>query len=162
MSMATDLLSSICDEIDARLRELAPALAEYEQLLAAAQALDSRAAQVPQTQTAAAAPLPVARIASPTTRRRTAGATRTRSTPSTAAAKTRARRAPSRKRSEVEETILGILEHGSHTVAELGVVTALSAAKINASLRKLAAQSAIARTAREGKAAWALAQPPSV
>lgn len=55
------------------------------------------------------------------------------------------------------ETILAALEHGSHTVGELAVVTAMSGPSINGNLRKLVSTGAVVRTEREGKAAWALA-----
>ncbi len=55
------------------------------------------------------------------------------------------------------ETILAALEHGSHTVGELAVVTAMSASSINDNLRKLVSEGAVVKTEREGKAAWALA-----
>jgi hypothetical protein len=59
-------------------------------------------------------------------------------------------------RSVARETILDALEHGSHTVGELTVVTAMSGPNINGSLRKLVAEGAVIKTEREGKAAWAL------
>ena len=55
------------------------------------------------------------------------------------------------------ETILAALEHGSHTVSELAVVTAMSGPSINVNLRKLVSAGAVVKTEREGKAAWALA-----
>jgi hypothetical protein len=55
------------------------------------------------------------------------------------------------------ETILAALEHGSHTVGELTVVTAMSGPSINGNLRKLVSAGAVVKTEREGKAAWALA-----
>ncbi len=55
------------------------------------------------------------------------------------------------------ETILAALEHGSHTVGELAVVTAMSGPSINGNLRKLVSTGAVVKTEREGKAAWALA-----
>jgi hypothetical protein len=54
------------------------------------------------------------------------------------------------------ETILAALEHGSHTVGELTVVTAMSGPSINGNLRKLVSEGAVVKTEREGKAAWAL------
>lgn len=54
------------------------------------------------------------------------------------------------------ETILAALEHGSHTVSELAVVTAMSGPSINGSLRKLVSMGAVVKTEREGRAAWAL------
>lgn len=138
--MATDLLSTISAEIDARLRELQSLLAEYEQLLDAAEALESQAlgsdGSGESTQLEAPSPAPRVRKAA-----------------------TRARLAPRRtapRRTETDETILGILEHGSHTVAELAVVTAMSTTSINSSLRRLLSGGAIAKTEREGKLAYAL------
>ena len=146
--MASDLLSTIRDEIDARLRELQPLLAEYERLLVAAQALDhgtgtglptaADGALSDAGRAARRGRKPAARKASLTPRRGRTG-----------------RAAPSR-RSATEETILAVLEHGSHTVGELVVVTAMSATKINGGLRRLASQGAVAKTEREGKIAWAL------
>lgn len=120
--MAADLLSAIRAEIEDRLSELRPALAEYEGLLDAAEALDREH----------------------TTQRRAARA---------AAVPTRARRGAAR------EAILAALEHGSHTVAELALVTGMSAANINGNLRRLLAEGAVAKAQREGRTAYALAQP---
>jgi predicted transcriptional regulator len=126
--MGTDLLSDIRREIDARLRELRPALQEYEDLLQAADALGLDAPH-----------------ANGTAPRRRGGRAR---------AGVRAE-APSAGRAECE-AILGALEHGSHTVGELVVVTAMSAASINGYLRRLAGRGLIAKTEREGKTAWSL------
>jgi len=147
--MASDLLSTIRDEIDARLRELQPLLAEYERLLVAAQALDhGTGTGLP---TAADGALSDARRAA--RRGRKPSARKASLTPRRG--RTGRAAAPSR-RSATEETIIAVLEHGSHTVGELVVVTAMSAAKINGSLRRLASQGAVAKTEREGKIAWAL------
>lgn len=54
------------------------------------------------------------------------------------------------------KAILAALEHGSHTVAELGVVTALPASEIRESLRRLLAGKAIVKTERDGRTAYAL------
>jgi pyruvate dehydrogenase E2 component (dihydrolipoamide acetyltransferase) len=67
--------------------------------------------------------------------------------------------APTRaQRGAAAVAILAALEHGSHTVSELAVVTALSGAIINNNLRRLQQVGAITRTKREGdgKAAYAL------
>jgi len=56
-----------------------------------------------------------------------------------------------------QKAILAALEHGSHTVAELAVVTGLSGASLRESLRRLLATGAVTRARREGKAAYALA-----
>lgn len=137
--MATDLLSEIRNEIDERLEQLRPAVAEYERLLDAAEALeldgapDVNGAQM-------TSPRPGAAVAARprTVRKRTA-----------------------RKRAAVDtvvrEAILGVLEHGSHTIAELVVVTAMSTTRLNGDLRKLAAEGVVVKTEREGKTAWSLA-----
>jgi DNA-binding transcriptional ArsR family regulator len=68
-----------------------------------------------------------------------------------------AKRKPDRAaRGAAREAILAALEHGSHTVGELVVVTAMSGPNINGNLRKLVAEGAVMKTEREGKAAWAL------
>jgi hypothetical protein len=121
--MATDLLSEIRSEIDERLEQLRPAVAEYERLLDAAGALDLDGAPSVQPRTA---------------RKRT-----TRKKPAVDAV--------------VREAILGVLEHGSHTIGELVVVTAMSTTSLNGDLRKLAAEGIVVKTEREGKTAWSLA-----
>ncbi|HTR72591.1 MAG TPA: hypothetical protein VMG80_03270 [Solirubrobacteraceae bacterium] len=72
-------------------------------------------------------------------------------------------RAPARKRSRprgthssTDRAILAALEHGSHTVAELLVVTGLPAREIRDSLRLMRMQRAIVTTDRENKTAYAL------
>jgi hypothetical protein len=55
------------------------------------------------------------------------------------------------------QAIVAALEHGSHTVSELGVVTAMSGAQIRASVRRLLTAGKIARASREGRVAYALA-----
>lgn len=158
--MASDLLSTIGEEIDARLRELRPVFAEYERLLVAVEALDVEAVSEPAAPAQSPAPAIADLAAPPAAKRRAAPAAKGRKAAPRATvtrARGRARtKAPSR-RSETEETILGILEHGSHTVAELVVVTAMKTASINSSLRRLRADGAIAKTEREGKVAWQLA-----
>ncbi len=57
----------------------------------------------------------------------------------------------------VGQAILAALEHGSHTLAELVVVTALGASEIREALRHLRRRKAIVKTDRDGKAAYALA-----
>jgi len=54
------------------------------------------------------------------------------------------------------EEILAALEHGSHTVGELAVVTAMSGPNINGNLRRLVSEGAVAKTEREGKVAYVL------
>ena len=57
---------------------------------------------------------------------------------------------------EAEKAIVAALEHGSHTVGELGIVTAMSGQEIRAGARRLLASGRIVRTSREGRAAYAL------
>lgn len=174
----TDLLSKIGDELDARLRELRPLVAEYESLLVAVSALDAagegerssaraEAGRTPAPTVSAPAPAPVTparRRGRPPGKRSSA-----RSAPEPAAgASTRVpskptprRRAGAPKRAQrgaAAVAILAALEHGSHTVSELAVVTAMSGAIINNNLRRLQQAGAITRTKREGdgKAAYAL------
>jgi hypothetical protein len=126
--MSGDLLARVHGEIDARLRELRPAVSEYEQLLAAAQDLG----------------LP-------------AGGPRAR-----ASRRPRARapaKRPRAPRGAAEQAIVAALEHGSHSVSELVVVTAMSAANIRANLRRLLAAGTVTRATRDGKAVYALASP---
>ena len=122
--MATDLLSKICDELDARLRELRPAVDEYESLLDAAAALE----------------LDASREIGPPPRIAKQRAPRRRST-------TTPKRA---QRGAAAVAILAALEHGSHTVSELAIVTAMSGAIINNNLRRLQQAGTIARTKRAG------------
>lgn len=60
-------------------------------------------------------------------------------------------------RGAAREAILAALDHGSHTVGELAVVTAMSGPNINGNLRRLFSEGAVVKTEREGKTAWALA-----
>jgi hypothetical protein len=57
---------------------------------------------------------------------------------------------------EAEKAIVAALEHGSHTVGELGIVTAMSGQDIRAGARRLLASGRIVRASREGRAAYAL------
>jgi hypothetical protein len=124
--MGGDLIARVHGEIDARLRELRPAVSEYEQLLAAAEDLGL-----------------------------TAGGRRARSARATHAKPAAKRgRAP---RGAAERAIVAALEHGSHSVSELVVVTAMSAQNIRSNLRRLLAAGTVTRATREGKAAYALA-----
>jgi hypothetical protein len=171
--MAPDLLSTIRREIDERLSELRPLLAERERLLGAIQALEEAAAAasselVPES-VAAESPL----LVKPARRQARLGGARRGSavgviervasgpaevaTAKRKAAKPAAEDKPERTaRGVARETILAALDHGSHTVSELAVVTAMSGPSINGNLRKLVAEGAVVKTEREGKAAWAL------
>jgi hypothetical protein len=144
-----DVLTSIRAEIDARLRELAPAIAEYERLSSAAAALtaESRAVSRRAAPGAPAGAPPSSRSSPPRRRGK---------------ARVKAARGSGRRERPAEsptaQAILAALEHGSHTVAELVLVTALPAADIRDSLRHLRKHKAIVKTDRlDGKSAYALA-----
>jgi hypothetical protein len=151
-----DLLTSIRAEIGARLRELEPAIAEFEQLSTAVEALAEEG-------NGASKPAERAKPAKPAASRRSARASAPVGESAQAKAKAKpgkpARRA--RKREQPAHTptglaILAALEHGSHTLAELVVVTALRASDIREALRQLRKRKAIVKTDRDGKAAYAL------
>ncbi|HYM55945.1 MAG TPA: hypothetical protein VES97_11320 [Solirubrobacteraceae bacterium] len=168
--MPADLLTTIRGEIDARLRELRPLVAEYERLLAGGEALGIGAG-------ASKGPSPrPTRPTAATGRRRArgargsaAGAIGRAASPAAAAsgagevgarrkragdAGAKRERAP---RGEAQQAIVAALEHGSHTVGELAVVTAMPGAIIRDNLRRLLKAGTLKRARREGKAAYALA-----
>jgi predicted Rossmann fold nucleotide-binding protein DprA/Smf involved in DNA uptake len=128
--MASDLLTRIRGEIEERLRELRPALEEYERLLDAAEDVEEVGA----------------------TRRRRRAASRA-AAPRNGAGPARVR-AP---RGAAQEAIVAALEHGSHTVSELAVVTAMSGPSLRQSLRRLVLAGTVTQAKREGKLAYALA-----
>jgi hypothetical protein len=130
--MAPDLLTKIRGEIDLRLRELRPMLEEYEKLLAAATTVEEEIRAAKGQDTDA-------------TSRNGAGPSRAR--------------AP---RGAAQVAIVAALEHGSHTVSELAVVTAMSGASIRQSLRRLVVVGRVTRAEREGKPAYALSSPRSL
>ena len=51
---------------------------------------------------------------------------------------------------------MAALEHGSHTVSELVLVTAMSGADIREGLRRLRRAGTVARAMRDGRTAYAL------
>jgi hypothetical protein len=181
--MADDLLRTIRAEIEARLHELKPLLGEYQELSAVLRALSpsgeepSSAGLSGGTRARGRARRPAASPARAGARGRVArgeaargeaarervargehaddGAAVARTTargPARARAKTRGRST----RNPTDGAILAALEHGSHTVAELLVVTGLPARDIRESLRLLQAQRTILATNRDGKTAYAL------
>ncbi len=162
--MAADLLSTICDEIDERLGELRLRLAEYEQLLVAADALVATGAAtparatpkiVPDTPRSTAPAKPRQAKAAPAKPRQArVGRPRKVAAEAASEASVKPARAP---RGAAREAILAALDHGSHTVGELAVVTAMSTANINGNVRRLVVEGAVAKTEREGKTAYALA-----
>ncbi len=62
---SADLLSKICDELDARLRELRPLVAEYESLLVAVSALDAAGEEESASATDGAGRTPVSTVSAP-------------------------------------------------------------------------------------------------
>jgi hypothetical protein len=104
-SDATELLARVRDEIEERLVELRSAMTEYEELLDAAAAFESR-------------------------ERAADGA--------------------------AEQAIVVALEHGSHTVGELVLVTAMPGPEVRAGLRGLLKARRVVRARRAGRIAYAL------
>jgi hypothetical protein len=211
--MAADLLVRVCAEIDARLAELRPAVAEHERLLGAADALDADEAKAraldkvrPAAKARPAGQARAARKARPAGNARPAGkepaakARKVRPAGKEPAAKARkarpagkaqpagkepAAKARSARKARpagnarttangragakgaagggeqapmgaAEQAIVAALEHGSHTVGELGIVTAMGGPEIRESLRRLQREGTVAPTRREGRAAYAL------
>ncbi|HEV3321869.1 MAG TPA: hypothetical protein VG147_06700 [Solirubrobacteraceae bacterium] len=63
--------------------------------------------------------------------------------------------------SDVRQAILAALEHGSHTISELVMVTAMNPAEIRTNLSQLARQRKVTRVKREGDGKRAFALPAS-
>lgn len=142
-----NLLSTIRSEIEERMDALRPLLAEHEQLIGALSALGANTGS-PSGEVTTSARTTTARPGRP--RRTSPG--RRKSSAATALKQTRAPRGAAR------EAILAALEHGSHTVSELVVVTAMTGPNVNGNLRRLLSEGAIAKTDREGKTAYALSE----
>jgi hypothetical protein len=139
--MSLDLLGSVRSELDARLAELRPLVSEYDRLLAAAVALGE-----PQG-SAVGDGAPEPRLARRRRARRVAGPSR-----SVGASRGRSRA----RRGAAQQAILGALEHGSHTAAELVSVTALAGSKVRGDLRRLVHEGTITLTKRAGRTAYTL------
>lgn len=155
--MAGDLLSTIADEIEARLAELRSSYEEYGQLLTAAAALESERASASSQPRRRGRP-PGRASGSRSTSSRSARATSSVSGRKSSSGSGRKSSASGRSaRGAAREAILGALDHGSHTVSELAVVTAMKASNLNGNVRRLLAEGAIAKTEREGKTAYRLA-----
>lgn len=169
-AITADLLAQVCAEIDARLAELRPAVEEYERLLGAADALEADAARAAPAgdsaegsagAQAAAAEDPAAgsagaRVAAA---EGPAGAKPVRAVATRRRARRRAAaggRGSSALRTAAAQAIVAALEHGSHTVGELVVVTAMSGPEIRESLRALQRAGRVTRAKREGRTAYAL------
>jgi hypothetical protein len=183
--MAADLLTNIGAEIDARMTELRPLVEEYQSLISATEALGRQqpgsaiATPAPVSRSKApakkkpgrpkvkssepaSAPRPGGRL-----RGSAAGAVRAAATPvpaeaseSTEERKGKGTATQTRTRAvrgAAQQAILAALEHGSHTVNELTVVTAMSGQNIRENLRRMLGSGVVTRAKREGKAAYALA-----
>jgi hypothetical protein len=131
--IVSDLLSRVHAEIEQRLNELRPLVFEYEQMLDAARALGIG----PEL---ASAP-PASRAPKHAVQRNADG------------------KPPRARRGAAEHAIVAALEHGSHTVSELVVVTAISGPNVRSNLRRLLKARTVTQTKREGKAAYALSSP---
>ena len=162
--MTADLLARVRAEIDARLTHLRPALAEYERLEGAYDALKAAPARkaakpalVAKPARKAAKPALVAKPARKAAKSapvaKPARATRRGPRGSAAGALKRAASAPL---SIAQQAIVAALEHGSHTVGELVLVTAMSGSEIREGARQLKRAGTIAATKRDGRAAYAL------
>lgn len=171
--MASDLLSTIRAELDARMNELRSSLAEYERLLVAADALiedagPSAKLTVPRTpsklrtpgtpRTTRAPDVPRGSAAGAIERAAGSAGGRVARRPSISKPQAGKPKSPRAQRGAAHEAILAALGHGSHTVGELAVVTAMSAPNINGNLRRMASDGAVVKTEREGKMAYALAK----
>jgi hypothetical protein len=152
--MAGDLLARVSAEIDERLEQLRPLLAEYERLLSAAEALEAKSAGPAAGESS---PAPRTRMKAPGKGRagRRRGSAAGVTARAVGAGATKRSRAP---RGAAQRAILAALEHGSHTAGELAVVTAMSGSSIRQSLGGLVRAGAVGRARREGKAAYALAR----
>ena len=172
--MAADLLARVRGEIHARMTELRPAIAEYQRLLGAAEALerDASAAGVPTGEALAgsakrsrasraeptrrAAVKPTRRAAAKPTRESAAKATRASQAEPARRAGAKATRRAEAKPTAAQLAIVAALEHGSHTVAELVVVTAMPGGDIRDGLRRLQRAGTVTRSSREGRIAYVL------
>jgi hypothetical protein len=159
-AMAADVLTRVQAEIDARLRGLRPVVAEYEQLLDAAAALDAEARERPAPKTETAVLARPGRKPKAAVKPKPAAKSKPVAEPQPPA-KPKPRRAARAKSAATptgpaEQAIVAALEHGSHTVGELGVVTGMSGSEIRDGARCLLAVGKIVRAKREGRAAYAL------
>lgn len=146
-----ELLDRIRREIDERMTELRPHVEEHGQLLAAAESLTlgDRASAAPGRgrRERAGKPSPPASVV------KTAEKVSTRGRRSAAKAPKGRPRGP---RSAAQQAIEAALEHGSHTLAELVLVTAIETAPIRAQLGRLQKAGVVSRVRRDGKTAYSL------
>jgi len=163
--MPADLLARISAEIEERQSKLRAAVDEYQRLLGAADALDAQRARG-----RAGAPSHDQRVRGRAAaadrdqraRGRAAAADRDQRARGRAAAADRDQRARGRARrvspqqQATAHAIVAALEHGSHTVGELVLVSAIPVADIREGVRRLRAAGAIAPVERDGRTAYAL------
>ncbi len=147
-----ELLDRIRREIDERLAELRPHVEEHGQLLAAAESLTlgDRTPAAPGRGRRARAGKP---SPSPPASVRTAEKVSRHARRRAAKAPTGRPRGP---RSAAQQAIEAALEHGSHTLAELVLVTAIETAPIRAQLGRLQKAGVVSRVRRDGKTAYSL------
>jgi hypothetical protein len=162
-AMSADLLARVRVEIDARIGTLRPALEEYEELLDAAGKLENEVASEPKGEVtpvrrrgprgsaAGAIELAASGPRKPVAPRKPAAPRKP-----VAPRKQAASKPESAPRDAAAQAIAAALEHGSHTVGELVLVTAMSGAEIRAGVKKLERAGVIGRTRREGRIAYAL------
>ncbi|HEY1457926.1 MAG TPA: hypothetical protein VGF15_05370 [Solirubrobacteraceae bacterium] len=128
-----------------RLGELRPLVSEYEQLLAAERSLkDMKGALATPARATKTQAKPGARV-----RRGSAAGALQR-----AASKPSGKRQPTAT-GTVGQAVLDALEHGSHTVSELVMVTAMRAGEIRGSVRHLLSRDEIVKVDRAGRTAYA-------
>lgn len=161
--MPADLLERVLTELDAQLAALQPAVAEYEQLLGAADVLEAeqRASMRGGRYAGAAKPAGASSTAKDAPEARAEPAARAKKAKPKAktASVKRTARSGGRGRPAVDaaqQAIVAALEHGSHTVSELVLVTAMSGADIRESIRRLLKAGTVMRARREGRVAYAL------
>jgi hypothetical protein len=152
--MADDLLGSVRRELETRLGELRPLVAEYERLLAAAAVLDGGEREPAGESSAGGLPSrPPLRVA----RAERATAQKV-ATPTPRPRASRRRKRSYAPRGAAQEAIVAALEHGSHSTTELVKVTALPAVTIRANLHRLLKGRVITRATRAGRTAYTLAR----
>jgi hypothetical protein len=167
--MAVELLARVHAEIEERLADLRPAVAEYERLAGATDALDADSVEGGEPPKSAAPAAAATRAKGAKGARESKGASgrpavarapRTPDAPRTPAVRRAKRGKQPRKAGKsagaAEQAIVAALEHGSHTVAELVLVSALPGTDIRAGLRPLLKSGTVTRARRDGRAAYAL------
>ena len=148
--MTSDLLSTVRRELDTRLDELRPAVAEYERLLAADKALAAGSGGTTSPTRASGRPRREPK------HRATARPTRQRRAPAATSKKAGRRIRSQTPRGAHRNAILAALEHGSHTAGELAGVTAINRQSIRGNVQRLLDDGRITKAKRGGKAAYAL------